>query len=74
MTVGAIDYWKLRDELAEKLNGIAGVVSVGIGKVEDRTALIVLVDRAKFDQYVGSYFEGIPVRVQELGSGVAHID
>ena len=66
------DYWKLRDELSERLSGVPGVLSVGVGRDSSGMVLVVVVDRAQFKGGVALQYKGVGVIVSDVGIGIMH--
>jgi hypothetical protein len=66
------DILKLRDDLADELKAMVGVISVGIGKNDDRVVLVVSIEPSQYDGDIPSQYKGVRVSVKEIGIGVFH--
>lgn len=62
-----MDYLKIRDSLAKELQGIPGILSVGLTKKDGKISLLVAVDSEKYQGNYTYIFGGLQVIVKDLG-------
>lgn len=62
----------LRDRLMEKVRGLPGFRTIGVGKQHDKPVLVIFVDPEHFKGGVPAAFEGYDVLVQAFVRSVAH--
>ncbi len=67
-----IDYKAIRDELAKILSDVPGVMSIGIGKENNKVVLLVAIDPNDFAGNVPSSFQGVGVIIRNLGMASLH--
>lgn len=63
---------QLRDQLVKRLHDIPGFLTVGIGKQNKSTVLVVSIDSGKFKGGAPKTFGGYEVLVRDLGPSVGH--
>ena len=68
-----IDYNLIRSKLAESLQKVPGVISIGIGREDGKIVLIVAIDSSVFTGDVPDSFKGVDVITRDLGVARLHM-
>jgi hypothetical protein len=68
----SINYIKLRDDFTKEIQGLPGVVSVGLSKKDDNIVLVVAIDADQFNDNIPRKFRGVDVILRDLGHAEAH--
>jgi hypothetical protein len=66
------DCRRARDELDASVHNIEGVLSVGLGKSDNRAVLVVAIDSRRFAGGVPHHFQGYEVKLRDFGKAVAY--